>query len=168
MKHIHILISIIIIFLVGCSNPEIIQLSPDTYVLFREDHRGIFGSPSSLKAGVISDAKKFAEKQGKVAIPLSSRFKPMGIGPAQWAEFEYQFRVVDKDDPEVKRTELTPKVKVVIDKNEKLTSDKKNEDKTKETKDIYSELIKLDDLRERGIITEEEFNARKKKILNEN
>ena len=156
MKHIHILISIIIIFLVGCSNPEIIQLSPDTYVLFREDHRGIFGSPSSLKAGVISDAKKFAEKQGKVAIPLSSRFKPMGIGPAQWAEFEYQFRVVDKNDPEVKRTSLTPKLNVVIEKNEKST------------KDIYSELIKLDDLRERGIITDEEFNAMKKKILNEN
>ena len=168
MKHIQILISIIIIFLVGCSNPDIIQLSPDTYVLFREDHRGVFGSPSSLKAGVISDAQKFAEKQGKVAIPLSSRFKPMGIGPAQWAEFEYQFRVVDKDDPEVKRTELNTKVKVIIEKNEKLTSDKKIEDKSKETKDIYSELIKLDDLRERGIITNEEFDARKKKILNEN
>ena len=111
---------------------------------------------------------KFAEKQGKVAIPISSHFKPMGIGPAQWAEFEYQFRVVDKDDPEVKRTSLTPKVKVIIEKDEKLTSDKKIEDKTKETKDIYSELIKLDDLRKRGIITDEEFNARKKKILNEN
>ena len=92
----------------------------------------------------------------------------MGIGPAQWAEFEYQFRVVDKDDPEVKRTELNTKVKVIIEKNEKLTSDKKIEDKSKETKDIYSELIKLDDLRERGIITNEEFDARKKKILNEN
>ena len=160
MKRILILI---FIFLVGCSNPDIIKLSPDTYMLFREDHRGIFGSPSSLKAGVISDANKFAEKQGKVAIPISSHFKPMGIGPAQWAEFEYQFRVVDKDDPEVKRTSLTPKVKVIIEKDEKLTSDK-----TKETKDIYSELIKLDDLRKRGIITDEEFNARKKKILNEN
>ena len=75
---------------------------------------------------------------------------------------------MDKDDPEVKRTSLTPKVKVIIEKDEKLTSDKKIEDKTKETKDIYSELIKLDDLRERGIITDEEFNAMKKKILNEN
>ena len=75
---------------------------------------------------------------------------------------------MDKDDPEVKRTSLTPKVKVIIEKDEKLTSDKKIEDKTKETKDIYSELIKLDDLRKRGIITDEEFNARKKKILNEN
>ena len=75
---------------------------------------------------------------------------------------------MDKNDPEVKRTSLTPKVKVIIEKDEKLTSDKKIEDKTKETKDIYSELIKLDDLRKRGIITDEEFNARKKKILNEN
>ena len=168
MKHIHIFITIIIILLVGCTNPEIIQLSPDTYVLFREDHRGIFGSPSSLKAGVISDAKKFAEKQGKVAIPLSSRFKPMGIGPAQWAEFEYQFRVVDKDDPEVKRTSLTPKVNVVIEKKENSTSDIKIEEKTKPTKDLYSELIKLDDLLKKGIITDKEFDARKKKILNEN
>ena len=86
------ILMLILIFLVGCSNPDIIKLSPDTYMLFREDHRGIFGSPSPLKAGVISDANKFAEYQGKVAIPISSHFKPMGIGPAQWAEFEYQFR----------------------------------------------------------------------------
>ena len=168
MKHIHIFITIIIILLVGCTNPEIIQLSPDTYVLFREDHRGIFGSPRSLKAGVISDANKFAEKQGKVAIPISSHFKPMGIGPAQWAEFEYQFRVVNKNDPEVQRTSLTPKVNVVIEKKEDSTSDIKIEDKTKTTKDLYSELIKLDDLLKKGIITDKEFDARKKKILNEN
>ena len=168
MKHLHIFLSIIIIFLVGCSNPEIIKLSPDTYMLFREDHRGVFGSPSSLKAGVISDANKFAEKQGKVAIPISSHFKPMGIGPAQWAEFEYQFRVVNKNDPEVKRTSLTPKVNVVIEKKENSTADIKIEEKTKTTKDLYSELIKLDDLLKKGIITDKEFDARKKKILNEN
>jgi hypothetical protein len=165
MKRILILI---FIFLVGCSNPDIIKLSPDTYMLFREDHRGIFGSPSSLKAGVISDANKFAEKQGKVAIPISSHFKPMGIGPAQWAEFEYQFRVVNKNDPEVQRTSLTPKVNVVIEKKENSTADIKIEEKTKTTKDLYSELIKLDDLLKKGIITDKEFDARKKKILNEN
>ena len=42
------------------------------------------------------------------------------------------------------------------------------EDKTKTTKDLYSELIKLDDLLKKGIITDKEFDARKKKILNEN
>ena len=110
----------------------------------------------------------FSEKQGKVAIPISSHFKPMGIGPAQWAEFEYQFRVVNKNDPEVQRTSLTPKVNVVIEKKENSTSDIKIEEKTKPTKDFYSELVKLDDLLKKGIITDKEFDARKKKILNEN
>ena len=32
--------------------------------------------------------------------------------------------------------------------------------------DLYTELIKLDDLRKRGILTEEEFQAEKKKVLN--
>jgi hypothetical protein len=31
--------------------------------------------------------------------------------------------------------------------------------------DVYAELIKLDDLRERGILTQEEFDAEKKKLL---
>ena len=35
-------------------------------------------------------------------------------------------------------------------------------------KDIYSELLKLDDLRKRGILSEEEFEAQKKKLLEAN
>ena len=38
----------------------------------------------------------------------------------------------------------------------------------KQTKDIYTELIKLDELKQKGIITEEEFETQKKKILSEN
>ncbi|MCW9023463.1 MAG: SHOCT domain-containing protein [Gammaproteobacteria bacterium] len=157
-----------ILLLVGCANPGIVKLSPDTYMLFREDHGGIFGSSSSLKAGVISDANKFAAKQGKVVIPITSNFKPMGNGPAQWASFEYQFRVVNKNDPEARRTSLTPRADIVIEKNEKITADIKTEEKTNKTKDIYNELIKLDDLRKKGIITDKEFQTRKNKILNEN
>jgi hypothetical protein len=33
------------------------------------------------------------------------------------------------------------------------------------TGDLYTELIKLDELRKRGILTEEEFQAEKKKVL---
>ncbi len=157
-----------ILFLVGCSNPGIVKLSPDTYMLYREDHGGIFGSPSSLKAGAISDANKFAAKQGKVAIPISTRFKPMGNGPAQWASFEYQFRVVDKNDPEVRRISLKPRADVVIEKKERISADIKIKGNKKEKKDIYNELIKLDDLLKKGIITQEEFMTLKKKILNEN
>ena len=124
-------------FLVSCSNPGIVKISPDTYMLFREDHGGIFGSTSSLKAGIIQDANKFAQKQNKVVIPINTNFTPMGRGPAQWASFEYQFKVVDKDDPEVKRTALSPRADVVIEKNEKISADIKSK-KQQTTRKTYT------------------------------
>jgi len=44
----------------------------------------------------------------------------------------------------------------------------KTKDLMEHQKDVYSELIKLDDLRKRGIISESEFAAQKKKLLNGN
>ncbi len=159
---------LIALALTSCVNPGIVQLSPDTYMLYREDHAGIFGSASSLKAGVIRDANEFAASQGKVAIPISSRDKPMGSGPAQWASFEYQFRVVDKNDPEVRRTSLVPRADVVVEKTEKVSAEVRTKDESTKSKDVYAELIKLDDLRKRGILNEAEFEAQKKKLLNDN
>ncbi len=149
----------------GCANPGIVKLSPDTYMLWREAHGGIFASASALKAGVIKDANAFAEAQGKVAIPISSKEVPMGNGPAQWASFEYQFRVVDKNDPEVRRTSLMPRPDVVIEKTEKINADVKVKGQSNRAKDVYGELLKLDDLRKRGILTEAEFELQKRKLL---
>jgi hypothetical protein len=42
------------------------------------------------------------------------------------------------------------------------------ETKKQTEQDIYTELIKLDDLKQKGIITEEEFETQKKKILSGN
>ena len=160
-----LLLFLTIAALSGCSNPGIVRLSPDTYMLTREAHGGIFASASALKAGVINDANAFAESQGKVAIPISSNERPMGNGPAQWATFEYQFRVVDKNDPEVRRTSLVSRPDVVIEKNEQVTVDVTTRDQSDMPKDIYAELIKLDDLYKRGIITQTEFEAQKRKLL---
>lgn len=155
--------------LAGCANPGIVKISPDTYMLAREDHGGIFGNASALKAGVIRDAEAFAAGQGKVAIPVTAHFKPVGNGPAQWASFEYQFRVVAKDDPEVRRLRaLYPRPDLVVENIDKISADVRTEDKSDKQKDIYNELIKLDDLRKRGIITQAEFEAQKAKLLSGN
>jgi hypothetical protein len=156
------LCSIVAILLVGCANPSVVELSPDTFLLSREDHAGIFGSASALKAGVISDANAFAASRGKVAIPISAHETPVGV-MGKWAKFEYQFRVVDKNDPEVRRTSLVPRPDMVIEKTEKISADIRTKDQS--TKDVYTELIKLDDLRKRGILTEVEFEAQKRKLL---
>ena len=44
----------------------------------------------------------------------------------------------------------------------------RQESSPKQSKDLYLELKKLQDLRESKILTEEEFQARKKKLLEEN
>jgi hypothetical protein len=56
----------IALLLAGCANPGVVHVSENAYVLSREDHAGIFGSASKLKAGVVSDANAFAAGQGKV------------------------------------------------------------------------------------------------------
>lgn len=155
------------VLLGGCaSNPGIVQLAPDTYILTREDRAGIFGSASALKARVISEANAFAESQGKIAIPLSSNEKPVG-GPGQWASVEYQFRVVEKTDPEAKRTSLEPRPDVVIQRIDEVTADITVDNQSMRG-DLYVELRKLDDLRRRGILTDSEFEREKSKVLSGN
>jgi hypothetical protein len=155
------LIAICLVF-AGCANPGIVELSPDTYVLYRDDHGGIFGNSGRMRANVIREADMFAKSKGKVAIPISSTFTPMGEGPAQWASFEYQFRVVDKSDEEAVRTSLKARADIVVEKSVNITSTSKVE---KEGEDIYSRLLKINDLKEKGIITEGEFQKMKSNIL---
>lgn len=148
----------------GCSNPGIVQVSPDTYLLAREAHGGIFASSTALKAGVIQDANAFAASQGKVAIPISAKEKPLGNGPAQWASFEYQFRVVDKNDPAYRRTQMIHDPNIIIQKADPDEVTPRQGDKGG-TKDLYAELLKLEDLKKRGLLSEAEFDAQKKKVL---
>lgn len=136
----------------GCSNPKIVKVAPDTYMLARSDRGGIFGNASAMKADVIREANEFAESQGKIAIPISLEESP--LWPGKLASVEYQFRVVDKSDPDAQRTNH------ILQSN-----DAKTKEQTNRQKDIHAELIKLDDLRKKGIITDAEFEMQKKKIL---
>jgi hypothetical protein len=119
-----------------------------------------------MKADVIREANEFAASQGKIAIPVYLNSSSMY--PGHFATVDYQFRVVDASDPEARRVNLVPGPNVRIDKTEKATVDVRTKDQTDHQKDIYSELIKLDDLRKRGILSETEFEAQKKKLLNGN
>jgi hypothetical protein len=163
-RQLALLIGAIALAATGCANPGIVKLSPDTYMLSRTDKGGVFGNPSAMKADVIREANEFAAKQGKTAIPVSLTESPMYIG--HFASVEYQFRVVDESDPEARRTSLVPRPNVVIEKTEKSSVDVTTKDNTDRPKDTYAELLKLDDLRKRGILSEDEFQAQKKKLLN--
>lgn len=142
---------------------EIVQISPDTYMLTRISRAGMFASMAKLKQGVIRDANAFAESQGKIAIAISTKELP--AAPGQWPQFEYQFRVVPHDDPEARRTSLQPRPDVVIESNETITGKIESDDDAPKEIDVYQELIKLDDLLKKGIITDAEFQELKRKVL---
>ena len=159
-----ILIVTLLVLFSGCANPGIVKISPDTYMIFKTDKGGIFGNAAMMKANVIREANAFAESQGKVAIPVSTQSTPMA--PGQFATFEYQFRVVDKNDPEARRTSLVPRADVVIEKTEKVSADIHSDDTSGNDTDFYTEIMKLDDLRKKGLLTDAEFESEKQKLLN--
>lgn len=153
----------ILFVLAGCASPGVVQLSPDTYLISRTDEGGVFGNASNMKMDVIRDANSFAASQGKIAIPISSNFTPMVVAH-NLASFDYEFRVVSKDDPEAKRTSLLPSP-TVIETKETVSGDVHTKNDTVSKPDLYTELTKLDDLRKKGIITNEEFESEKRKLL---
>ena len=144
----------------GCANPGVTMLTPGVYILNKADRAGIFGNAAALKAEVLTEANEFAASKGKAALPLTLKETPIG-GPGQFARVEYQFRLVDKDDPRLETASLRRGPDVVIDRTDKIDARITN----KPEKDTYTELVRLDDLRKRGIITEAEFEAQKRKVL---
>src|ERR1700694_5560599 len=88
----------------ACANPGIVEMSPDTYLLARQDKAGVFGNAAAMKAAVISDANAYAASKHKVAIPISMHETP--LWPGHFATFDYQFRLVSPDDPAAKSTPM--------------------------------------------------------------
>jgi hypothetical protein len=151
--------------LIGCAaNPPVTSLSPDTYMITRIDKGGIFGNAAAMKADVIREASEFASRQGKVAVPLFVHETPLRPCPACWASIEYQFRVVAPSDPEVRRTSLTPvapRSEVLIENRTPASA----RPAPTQARDLYSEMLKLDDLRKRGLLSDAEFDAQKARLL---
>lgn len=153
----------------GCAtNPGIVKTGSDTYTLYKVDHGGIFGNAELLRNDVIAEANAFAESQGKIALPVAAKSHHMSGLPADFASFEYQFRLIDKNDHTTIRTHLIPGSDVVVDDAGKVVGGTHTKSQSEKPMDRYDELNKLDDLRKRGVISEVEFEAQKKKILHEN
>ena len=71
---------------------------------------------------------------------------------------------LDAKDAELNRPKLRKEADTVIE----IKKDIRTKDESVKPNDVYAELIKLDDLRKKGIISEAEFEAQKKKLLSGN
>ena len=163
--------------LTGCANPGVVQVGGDLYLLSKQDHGGIFGSLPKLRADVINEANAFAASKGMTAVPVSLKEKPVGMKPADWATVEYQFRLAPANSSQTRGASLNADrqtLPVRPDVSVQSTRTTSAVVEVRETqpnapgaaqRDIYTELLKLDDLRKRGVLTQAEFNEQKRRLL---
>lgn len=152
------------LWLCGCAASDIVPMGTDSYMIAQTSAGGIFKPMSSLKSEVIQRANRFADSKGRVAIPIASKESP--AYPGHMPSFEYQFRLVEKSDPRASGGALVPRANIVVE-NKTFEEPGIGGSKATEGKDIYVELIKLDELRKKGIITDTEFQAQKERLLGE-
>ncbi len=162
-----VLLHIILIFLphqAWSKEPKIVQISPDIYEIFKEDKAGIYGDAYKMKVNVVNQANALAASMNKALIPISVVEHPIGIW-FDWASFKYTFKLVDVNDPIAKRTQLDITTNLIVSRPDEMGATNISIVSPSNKNDLYSELIKLEDLRKRGILTDAEFEAQKKKLL---
>jgi hypothetical protein len=130
--------------LTACANPGIVEVAPDQYMLARHDPGGMVGNSAALKARMVKEANAFAESKGKRAVPV-----PFGELPG-WPTcdpqlIEYHFKIVDPQQATAAAPSHAPRV------------------------DRLAEgILRLDQLRKQGLLTESEFDGEKQRLLQAN
>ena len=106
---------------VGCKNPEIIHVSQDTYILFKEHPVMGWGNLGNLKSEVFAEANAFAESKGKVIEIITTKENPPAFG--KYASYELQFRLITRENQEVRRNDFAPPESVLINTHHSSTNE---------------------------------------------
>lgn len=152
-----------VVALVGCATPAPSMISPGVYMISRTSAAGsMLVNMAQLKADTIDAANKFAESRGKIAIAVSMRDeRPIPGFPL----VEYQFRLADPGTVGDSTVVLKKEPDTVIHRNENVPAKSDQSTPREPQIDLYSELLKLEDLKKRGLLTEDEFQTQKRKLL---
>lgn len=147
----------------GCSTTSPIMLSAgEVYTVTKTGTTG-FTPVGTLRAQAYKKANEFAASKGMVAEVVS--VNEIGAGFAKWPQVDLKFRLVR---PGTEGVASNPTVAVstqeAYDAEGRPTA-KDTVVRVEKQVDVYAELKKLADLKARGILTEEEFQAEKRKLL---
>ena len=143
----------------------VVPMGQDTYMVSAQSITG-FASAGSVKADIYKEGAAYCVGLGKQFQPISDHGID-GVPGRSLASAEIQFRCLDKGDPELNRPTMKPiaNVRIETEVHEKIEVQDKRTDPTARTDDIYTSLKKLKELLDSGVITQQEFDDQKKKIL---
>jgi hypothetical protein len=138
-------------------------IGKDTFMVSRQAATGFSGS-GKLKAEAFQEATQYCEKLGKSMQVVSTHEATPPYVLGNFPKAEIQFMCLDAMDAELNRPKLRKEPDSVI----QIKNDIRVKDEPQKSSTVYSELIKLDELRKKGIITDSEFDVQKKKLLSGN
>ncbi|HVU16101.1 MAG TPA: SHOCT domain-containing protein [Candidatus Didemnitutus sp.] len=148
----------------------------DTYTTTAKASNGFNRDVASLKDDAQQAAEQYCASLGKKLKVLSSKVEKPFFGTG-YVRVVLVFRALDANDPA-----MNSEVAVTADGRHVLVPMASAPQAVaapaaapvpaaapapapENTTEVYNDLLKLDDLRKRGILTEEEFQAEKKKVL---
>jgi len=161
-----IIFSIVLVMLLGgCASSGVVPIGKDTFMISDKASNG-YTPAGSLKANIYREGAAYCANQGKEFQPLHEQWVEGVPNSWKWASAEIQFRCLDKNDPELSRPRMKQDANIRIESDIREKNDIQIKDSgDKHSDDMYTELKKLKDLLDSKIITQEEFNAQKKIIL---
>ncbi len=152
----------IALLMCGCATSTgITPIGEDTYMISRNG-AGFWTATATVKAEAYAEANQYCQSKDKRFQVVRASEHPASGRPGDFPGAEIQFMCLDPSDRELTR----PKLKKEADNLIEIKQDIRVKDETAKGKDTYAELLKLDDLRKRGILNEAEFESQKKQLLN--
>ncbi|WP_225318456.1 SHOCT domain-containing protein [Cellvibrio sp. KY-YJ-3] len=144
----------------GCTSSNVIPTGPDTYMVSAS---GAGFATAGVREIVYQKANDFCASKGLVMVPVSfkAREGQLGRNPPS---ADLIFRALKPGAPAIERPDITDaNENIAVAQNIKISV--KGEEKPETKSDTYNDLLKLDDLRRRGILSEVEFEQEKTKLL---
>jgi hypothetical protein len=144
--------------ILGCASSGVVPIGQDTYMISKQSSTG-YHSAGSVKAEIFTEANTYCLGQGKSLQPVSDSGVD-GVPGRSFANAELTFRCLVSGDSGLSRPTRTPVANVRIEQVNKI-----QEISTRQQEDTYTQLLKLKSLLDSKVITQEEFDEQKRRVL---
>jgi hypothetical protein len=149
-----ITVLLMLVFLSGCATGKVVQTGKDTYMI-----TGCTSTPFSKGDAVLAKlygiANKYCSSKNKQLYTVKTECSNWAAF-ARWSTAVLTFKCLSENDPDFVNK---------IDDTVKTDVDVRTKEESNKSPDLYAELTKLEELRKKGILTEEEFQTQKKLLL---
>ena len=146
--------------------PSVVVLGANTYSITRAAKNGFHRDVEELKALAMEDATRFCAARGKqLKVVSMTQEKPwFSMG---YCKAKIVFKALDAGDPELaaEAVPVSGSGRIVYIATSQAPAPVVVREKPLNTSELYAALTQLDDLRKKGILTEEEFQSEKQKVL---